>query len=265
VLCLERLEEGLRGAKVAQKGTTIEVTARADTDFAPLIPKAKALAKARQGDEGQQLKRVKHASENNLKQIALALHSFHDAHKALPPPAILSKDGKPLLSWRVAILPYIEQAPLYMQFKLDEPWDSPHNKKLLESMPNVYAPVGVKPKEPHATFYQVFTGPGTGMESQRVPGALFGARGPSLPRFLDGTANTLLVVEAGEAVPWTKPDDLPYDAKKPPPKLGGMFKDGFHAAFGDGSVRFFRQVDEATLRALITRNGGEVIDDRKLR
>src|SRR5262249_54155708 len=71
--------------------------------------------------------------QNNLKQIALAMHNYNDAYNGkLPAHAIYSKDGKkPLLSWRVAILPFIEQDNLYQQFHLDEPWDSEHNKKLI--------------------------------------------------------------------------------------------------------------------------------------
>jgi RNA polymerase sigma factor (sigma-70 family) len=77
---------------------------------------------------------------NNLKQIGLAMHTYREAHGRFPAPAILGKDGKPLLSWRVAILPYIVEDGLYQSFKLDEPWDSPHNKRLLERMPGLYAP-----------------------------------------------------------------------------------------------------------------------------
>ena len=76
---------------------------------------------------------------NNEKQIALAMHNYHAANDHLPPAAIKDKAGKPLLSWRVAILPYLEQAALYNKFHLDEPWDSPHNKALIASMPAVYA------------------------------------------------------------------------------------------------------------------------------
>src|SRR6202789_1676353 len=75
---------------------------------------------------------------NNLKQIGLAMHNYHSANDAFPMPAITDKDGKPLLSRRVAILPYIEKQELYNKFKLEEPWDSPHNKALLKEMPTTY-------------------------------------------------------------------------------------------------------------------------------
>ncbi len=90
-------------------------------------------------------------STSNLKQIAIAFHAFHDTTAGLPAD-ITDKAGKPLLSWRVAILPYIEQSELYNQFKLDEPWDSANNKKLIEKMPKLYAPVRVKAKAGE-TFY----------------------------------------------------------------------------------------------------------------
>src|SRR5215472_15101476 len=170
----------------------------------------------------------------------------HD--RRLPPAALCDERGKPLLSWRVLILPYVEEDALYKQFKLDEPWDSPHNIKLLDKMPRIYAPpqdlpikLEIKPSD---TFYQVFTGRGTAFEGT------VGLKYPS--DFLDGTSNTILVIEAGEAVPWTKPADLHYDSDRALPPLGGIFTGegrfslfsssrvkGFNAALADGSVHFF--------------------------
>ena len=83
-----------------------------------------ALSKAKQ-------KTIQAKCVNNMKQIGLALHNSHDAQGGFPAPAITSKDGKPLLSWRVKILPYIEEKKLYEDFHLDEPWNSPHNLTLL--------------------------------------------------------------------------------------------------------------------------------------
>jgi hypothetical protein len=187
--------------------------------------------------------------------LAIAVHNYHDSMGRLPQPAIYDKSGKPLLSWRVALLPYIEEAALYNEFKLDEPWDSAHNKKLLAKMPKVYAPARGKTKEPYTTYLQVFSGPGAVFE----PDPKVDVRITSIP---DGISNTLLMVEAGEAVPWTKPDDIPFDPKKPLPKLGGVFEDGFHASFVDGHVTFFKKTIPADiLKAMITRAGGEVIPD----
>src|SRR5262249_24481991 len=132
-------------------------------------------------------------------------------------------------------------------FKLDEPWNSPHNIKLLERMPAVFLAPGQKSQTD--TFYRVFTG-----EETVFPGP----KGLRFTDIMDGTSNTLLVVEAAQAVPWTKPDELPYDPKAGLPALGGAFPDGFHVLFADGHVRFLpRNIDVRTLRGLITPNGRE--------
>jgi hypothetical protein len=156
------------------------------------------------------------------------LSNFPDDNEGMfPPPAICSKDGKPLLSWRVAILPYLREGKLYKQFKLDEPWDGPHNKKLLASMPKFYAPVGVETKERYATFYQAIVGPGAAWEFKPKAGIRFNAEGLRWNGdFTDGRTNTIGVVEAAKSVPWTKPEDVPYRPKGQLPKLGGLFKAG---------------------------------------
>jgi hypothetical protein len=197
-------------------------------------------------------------SQNNLKQIALAVINSSDTNNGRMPTDIRSKDGKPLLSWRVAILPFMEEGPLHQQFKLDEPWDSEHNKKLIGKMPKVYAPVRVAAKE-GMTFYRVFSG----------KDALFGAGKAQnqlrLTTVVDGLSNTGLVFEAGEPAVWTRPDDLVLDQKKKLPPLGGMFDGVFHVAMGDGSVvRCKKDADEAAVKSLITPAGAEVFDLARL-
>jgi prepilin-type processing-associated H-X9-DG protein len=191
---------------------------------------------------------------NNLKQIALAMHNYESANNAFPRPAIVGKDGKLLLSWRVAILPYIEQAGLYNKFHLDEPWDSPHNMALVKEMPSTYLCPSRRNPEPSTTTYHVFVGKGAFFEKDQAT---------ALANITDGTSNTIMVVEAGEAVPWTKPDsDLPFDpdAKASLYGAGSPHPGGFNAVMGDGSVRFFKNSISAEIfRALITRAGGEVI------
>jgi hypothetical protein len=189
-------------------------------------------------------------SVNNLKQLALAMHGYHDREKTFPPRAVFDKNGKALLSWRVLLLPYLGHDQLYKEFKLDEPWDSKHNKKLLAKMPRVYeAPAGMG-KAGH-TYYLGLAGKDCFFD---------GKKGISFVDITDGTSNTLMIVEGGKAVPWTKPEDVEYDAMKPVPKLGGLFQEGFAGALADGSVRFFvRSVKESTLRLYITRNDGKVI------
>ena len=123
------------------------------------------------------------SSQNSLKQIGLAMHNYHDNTGYLPPATSYSEDGKPLLSWRVLILPYMEQGELYKQFKLDEPWDSPHNIQLVERMPKVFQhPMAGSKTPPGHTHYRVFVtprdakGPSTVFSDGIRPGALLASR-----------------------------------------------------------------------------------------
>ncbi len=192
---------------------------------------------------------------NNLKQIALAMHNYASANNVFPKPAITDKDGKPLLSWRVAILPYIEQMELYNKFKLDEPWDSPHNKALINEMPPTFVCPSRANVQPGTTNYRVFVGNGAFFEKDQ---------GTAIANITDGTSNTLMVVEATEAVPWTRPDsELPFDPNAKPSLCGAgsPHPGGFNAAMGDGSVRFIKNtIAVQVFKALITRAGGEVIN-----
>jgi hypothetical protein len=250
---LPAVKKALASAKIGRQGSMVNLEMHADLD-----QKMIQLAIAEITDKVK-ISTGRQVSQNNLKQIALVMHSYHDAYRGFPPAALMSKDKKPLLSWRVAILPFIEQVQLYRQFKLDEPWDSAHNKKLIPLMPSIYADPRGKNKEPGMTYYQVFVGPGTVFEPMNR-GPLANIRIPNdIP---DGTSNTILAVEAGKPFIWTKPDDLPFSEKAALPPLGGLFPDGFNAALCDGSVRFIRRtVPASTLRLLIMRNDGNPIPD----
>jgi len=200
---------------------------------------------------------VKVASHDTASPTAEALKPLLKARSALLTVDLGDdvKAGKPLLSWRVAVLPYIEQDNLYKQFHLDEPWDSDHNKKLLERMPPLYGFGDEKAAKNHETHYQGFAGKGAFFD---------GKKGLKIVDITDGTSNTIMLVEAKKAVPWTKPDDVPFDAGKLVPKLGGLFDGIFNVAMCDGSVRSFPlTIKEDTLRALVTINGGEVVDPNK--
>jgi prepilin-type processing-associated H-X9-DG protein len=192
------------------------------------------------------------SSSNNLKQIGLALHNFHDTYKKFPPRVSTDASGKPLLSWRVAILPFVEQAELYQQFKLDEPWDSEHNRKLIPRMPPVYQLPG--------------RGPGDGKTSYLMPAGkgTFGEQptARTLADIKDGTSNTIMCVEANNdrAVIWTKPDDLEVNPQRPVDGLTGARPGGFNVLFADGAVRFVAQtIDPQVLRALFSPAGGESV------
>ena len=188
---------------------------------------------------------------NNCKQIGLAMHNYHDVTKAFPKQAITDKDGKPLLSWRVAILPYIDEDALYKQFHLDEPWDSPHNKALISQMPKIYAcPSHDLP--PGTTTYRAPAGPDTIFE----PG-----KATALKNILDGTSNTIMVVESTEPVEWTKPEDIDYRPADPTAMVGSKHANGYNVLFADGSVRFFNiRTSRELLKALFSKSGGEVIN-----
>ncbi|HVK11623.1 MAG TPA: DUF1559 domain-containing protein [Gemmataceae bacterium] len=225
-------------------------------------------------------KRDEMESANNLKQIALGMHSYHDRNGGLPVNTV-GPDGRPLLSWRVHLLPYVDEQALYNQFRLDEPWDGPTNRRLLDQMPRVYAtPAERKGSVPkgNKTYYRGFSSPGAvfapipgrqpgGMQFPGGPGGgppMFrpNAVGLGLVAISDGTSNTIAVVEAGDPVEWTKPDDLDASPNKPFPRLGGVRpkRDTFLVAMLDGSYRVVRRTtNEATLRAAVTTQGGEVV------
>jgi hypothetical protein len=181
----------------------------------------------------------------NLERLARAMLDYADTHNTqLPPAAVTSKDGKPLLSWRVLILPQLGEEDLFKEFRLDEPWDSPHNIKLLPRMPSAFAPPpGKKVKvSPAHTVCHVIVGPRTAFESThraRIPASFLSA----------GTAGSFLIVEAGEPVPWTKPQEITYDPNGPLPILPGLFDDGFRAATVAGEVVFIKKgTEEKILR-----------------
>ncbi|HEY1188978.1 MAG TPA: DUF1559 domain-containing protein, partial [Gemmata sp.] len=253
---LPAVKEIVRALKASQLETagsdlTLVADYKADFDFGAMV--AEAVLKVRAAAARMKV-------SNNFKQVGIALHSYHDANNRLPIHGTGAKGApltkatdKPLLSWRVALLPYLEQNELYKQFKLDEPWDSENNKKLIEKMPNIYAPVQ-KPGKPGYTRVQMVIGP----KAMQVTD-------DKLVSITDGLSNTLAVVDAAEPVIWTKPDDvmlpgkeLPKDLKK---RFGGQFPKGFVALFWDGSVRFVSEtVSDKTLGALLTPSGGEVLN-----
>lgn len=188
---------------------------------------------------------------SNLTRIMLAMHNYHDTSGALPKAALAAgQGGAPLLSWRVALLPYLEQDALYKQFKLDEPWDGPSNKKLIPLMPKVYQ--GTLPDADGKTAFKVFAGPGSAFDPRnRV----------SLAGIADGTSNTIGVAEAGAPVEWTRPSDLPFDGRTPPrlvPPTGG---DTILVGMLDGSTRrlsLARNRPDVILKAVLVADGEAV-------
>ncbi len=190
---------------------------------------------------------------NGLKELMLASLFYESVNKTYPAHASYSADGRPLLSWRVHILPFLQEEALYKEFHLDEPWDSPHNSQLIPRMPKVYECANA-PLEPGKTIYLAIVG-----EPCIFDGT---ANGMKISKVTDGTSNTIVLVEANpdRAVEWTKPEDLTYDASNPAAGLGGLRPNGWNAAFADGSVKFINNnVDPQIINALFTRGGGEPI------
>ncbi len=190
---------------------------------------------------------------NNLKQLGLALQLYREATGSLPAAAITDKNGKPLLSWRVALLPFIDTGSPYWKFHLDEPWDSPHNIGLVEQMPAIFnCPSGATRKW-GMTGYMAVIGAGTVFRPDYQP--------VRFQDISDGNEQTILVAESPRSVPWTKPEDIPIELVLAPGGLGsnhGYHNDGFNALFADGTVRFLkRSITPGTLSALLSRNGSE--------
>jgi hypothetical protein len=192
-------------------------------------------------------------SMNNMKQIALAMHSYLERNRTLPPAYKADASGKALLSWRVLVLPYLGMDDLYKKFHLDEPWDSENNKKLIAAIPPMYRCPNNAAGQDGKTNYLTIRG-----EKSAFPGG----EGVKISDVTDGASNTIMTVEAPDdaAVVWTKPDDFTYDESNPLKGLTGMRPMGFLVGMVDGSVRFMSAtIDPTMLKSLFTRNGGEVV------
>ena len=195
----------------------------------------------------------------NFCGILLALHNYHSAYNALPPAYVVNASGRPMHSWRVLILPYIEQSALYNLYDFSEPWDGPNNVKLLNSMPPSFACPSRFSNPTNLTSYVAVTGPGT----------IFpGPSSTKLDDVIDGTSNTLMVVEVDNVkVPWTAPIDLDVrtmsfrinDPKRP--AISSKHPSGAHVGFVNGHTRWAPDsVTPNNLKALLTIGGGEGIN-----
>lgn len=187
---------------------------------------------------------------DNLRRIGTAVNAYVAKYGALPPQAIQNENGERTLSWRVAILPQLGHEALYRQFRLHEPWDSPHNRQLASQIP----PEFMSPeRRDGSTNYLAVVGSDT---------AFGGLRGPAPGSFEDGAENTVIIVEADDdhAVAWTRPDDLSLHGKSPHTGLGALRGDGVMTVLADGRVMHVgAEVPNHVLAALFTTDRGEPV------
>ena len=194
-------------------------------------------------------------SANNMKQLGLANLNYESAYMKFPAISGNARGEGVGLSWRVHLLPILGRADLYAQFNLDEPWDSPSNKLLIEQMPQVYASPAAAGAAPGHTVYLRPTGNGAFDNGDGTS--------TSIGSITDGTSNTFMIVEvnADQAVPWTKPADYEFDPANPLRGLGELYSGaGFNAAYVDCSVQFVSsKLDAAAAKGFFTKAGGEVL------
>ena len=203
--------------------------------------------------------KARNISTNNFKQAGIASHAYHDANGSFPKPFCDETPGarpptrdselSSKLSWRVTLLPYVEQMNLYTRFNRSDAWDSPANKPLSQTVIRQYTDSDT-PLDP-TTRLRCFYGRGTMFELDR---------NVTLVGVTDGTSNTIVYVEGAEKVTWSQFNEYKFDPNGPLPALGHPKRETFVAGLADGSVRHIRKtISPTTMKALITRDGGEVI------
>lgn len=213
-----------------------------------------------------------------LKQLGLALHNYHDTYGTFPPAMVLGPDQRPWHSWRVLILPFLEQQALYAEYRFDEPWDGPNNRKLLEKMPLAYVcpsrPCPVDFAKPPVLAFGVLACGGTPEAAKRgftsyaaVLGqncAFRGTQPVTIHEFTDGVSSTAMVGECTRTkIPWTKPEDIDtafFSKIGDPNGFSSPHGGGGHFLMGDGTVQFVKtSLQQTTVDAIFTRNGGETV------
>ncbi len=197
---------------------------------------------------------------NNLKQLGIAMHNYHDIYGCFPPAYIADATGKPMHSWRVLILPYVEGQHIHQMYDFNEPWNGPNNSRLAAMMPPVYA-CPSDPRAPGATTTDYLAVAGLG--------AIFdGDKRCTLNEVTDGTQNTLMVAEVtGANVNCMEPRDLDVSqmtgAINAPGgvEISSNHPGGALVLYADGSVHFLSgSMAPATIKALATKSGGEAIN-----
>jgi len=196
----------------------------------------------------------------NVTNICLALQSYHDVHGRFPPAYLANEDGEPMHSWRVLILPHLGECDLYKQYRFDEPWHGPNNRKLAQKMPSVYrCPDRKRKPDDFTTDYLAVTGPNTMWPVDQTV---------RISDVTDGTSNTVIVVESANCgIRWLEPLDLDVDTipMKVNPKskrgISSVHSGGALVGLVDGSVQYLSDsLPSNTVRTLLIRNDGETIN-----
>ena len=249
----EEVVEVVEGLRPQIDGARVSLTLGDDPQEVAAIAKLVAQPIGRARQSARRAQRM-----NQFRQIAVAMHNHAVSHKTFPAAAIYDDQGRPLLSWRVAILPYLEELELYQQFRLDEPWDSEHNRRLIPLMPAIYADPDPGPQhklgDQGLTTYQVPVGEGT---------VFSGTVGMKLGQITDGTSKTVLAVEVvpDRAVVWTRPSDWQVDWNNP---LDGVRReDGrpFTTIRCDGAAHIVSgDVDAAVWVTQLTATAGDIAE-----
>ncbi len=192
-------------------------------------------------------------ASNHLRQLVIAMHNYFDVHQRFPARAILDGNGKPLLSWRVELLPFLGHQRLYDLIRKDEPWDSEYNRKFIRQMPEVFG-YGTEAAGESKTAYQVFA---------NAESPFGGEQGISIRDIKDGTSKTIAIaqVPAGREVVWTRPQDITMVDARADQDLFADKKIPLVVGFCDGTVGVLpTTLTHAQLRGLMTINGQEIVD-----
>lgn len=230
----------IKSAKLKAVGKRVELKASFKLDLKKI---GKQLAKTNEA-----VKRT--TAANNLRQTALSILNFESAYAKFPNPVMVHPETGKKYSWRIAILPFIEENAIYEKYDFSQDWDSPHNMEVTSKMPDVFRS-DMDDKDSTNTSWFMLTG----------AEGIFGKPDVSYRDLTDGTSNTILAVESKRSVHWSKPEDIEVDPERPFPKLGGFHEGGINVVLADGSVQFLpEKIAEKTLWKMYTASGGEVID-----
>ena len=209
----------------------------------------------------------RHYCKNNLKQLGLALHNYHDVYGSFPPAVVEDDEGRPLHSWRTLILPCVDQAPLHKKYNFDESWNGPHNREVTDRTIPVYVcpSTEVEAGRQSDTHYFAVTGPRT---------AWPGSQTRTIADITDRTPHTILAIESdARHVPWAEPRDLELEEAldlltspdSDQPRLHAIddyfyeYPGGRNVLMADGSVRFVAHgIDRETWRTLLVVDDGIV-------